>query len=936
VKRLFAGIGLVGVALGAPAALNATTGRPAFPSAGSSGGLDSTYLPLEPVLDALAMLAWLVWAYLVVAVLVRALAVVIARLTGHTSLVRVTDRLAPRPLRRWVDLAVGGAFLASTLSFGRAVALPTPAPAIAAVAPAQPASASPKHAMEFRRYVVRPGDSLWAIAERELGSGFQWKEIFRENRGRRFPDGRCLDNPRLIHSGWDLRLPANGRSHGRNAEVKESAPARTTPSPPPAEATARAPTPEVEPSPTTQSSFESPTESVPTTQPTQRPLEDDASPPIPAPVVTLPSGAVVAASFACGVLSAELLTRRRRRRVRRLLSETDEVEMPERLVRDLRHAGATPTATSLDVAVDEVIAAWRANTGAPPRLLAAIEERRRISILLEAGHEHGLPKPAGGRISPAVHFERMGPHVRAEVRGPFPQRLRRITTPVQRGLLVPLGHAGKTAVHFAPLGVGVVSVIGEEAGEVVRQLLLAQATEAGPDDLQIMLLGISGDWFGSLPQVTASRGWDDASETLQEIQAEFIRRARLFQREGVEDIGEHLAAHPDEQLPALVVVAADPPSPMRGVLDAVAQEVRRYGGVLVAVGWRPSSSALHVTAEAGALRIETELSLPERIAPFALDEQTTQEIQQVIRAAASQDRDDETPGAVGSLEVSPPPNVVPHEAESRVRLALPPRGRTPKVTPPSHLPAVQCLGAFRITRDGTARVKGWRTKSRELLAFLVAHPNGATKERIMDELWPGADPERLQALFEKAVSVVRTQVRGQDDPRAYVLKVEDSWQLEADAWWIDALEFDRLLEEAAGAGEVEAVERLRQAIGLYAGDFCAELAYPWAEAVRERYRVSFTRACARLGEMLAAAGELDESLEALDRAIGVDPLCEDLWRRAMTVESHLGRKAAAKERFERLRALLASELDVEPDPETQRVALELADKVRLDAVRQAR
>jgi hypothetical protein len=32
-------------------------------------------------------------------------------------------------------------------------------------------------------YRVRPGDSLWRIAERELGSGFRWREIYRLKSG---------------------------------------------------------------------------------------------------------------------------------------------------------------------------------------------------------------------------------------------------------------------------------------------------------------------------------------------------------------------------------------------------------------------------------------------------------------------------------------------------------------------------------------------------------------------------------------------------------------------------------------------------------------------------------------------------------------------------------------------------------------------------------
>lgn len=930
-RRFLAGLALVGVMVGAPAVLAASGGGPSL-SAGLFGDLDSTYLPLEPVLDVLALLGWALWAYLAVAVALRAVAIVIARRTGRDTLVRATDRFAPRSLRRLVDLAVGGAFLAATVSVGRAAAWQPPLKAQATFAAAAPAPSAPAETApqrETKTYRVRPGDSLWAIAERELGTGFRWKEIFRLNRGRVFADGRCLENPRLIHPGWTLALPSDNGADKRaaRAPTERASPSSRSPEAPNPEAPEETPTP---PHRATSSRAEltDAEQSVPSPD-TEVPQQ------VPGPVLNLPSGAVVAASFACGVLSAEMLTRLRRRRTRRPLLDDGEVEMPERLVRDLRHAGATPTASPIDVAIDEVAAAWRVHTGNAPRLLAAVEERRRIEVLLDESPDQTLPKPTGGRMSPEVRFERAGRRVKAEVRGPFPPRLRRVATPMQRGLLVPLGHAARTAVHVAPLGVGVLSVAGEGAHELIHQLLLAQATEAAPDELQITLLGIGDPRLARLPHVTRSADWNDAPGALQEIQAEFIHRARLFQREGVENIWDHLSTNSDEQLPALVVVAADPPASLRGLLEAIAHETQRYGGALLAVGWRPPSSNLDIAAEVGALSIETELPLPARLAPFTLDERTAHEAEEVIRQASIQDAE-EAAEADSTSDVQDAPATLPtlevevseqqqEPAPAQIRIELPNRRETPKVTPSSGIPAVHCLGPFQITRDENARVKGWRAKSRELLAYLIARPDGATKERIMDELWPGEDPERLQALFDKALSVARLQVRGRDDPRMYIVKFEDAWRLEIGSWWVDAFEFGRLVEEAERSDdEVESAVKLRQAIALYRGNFCGDLAYPWAEPVRERYRGSFSRASARLAEILAEAGEKEEALEVLDKAIKVDVLCEDLWRRAMTVESLMGRRAAAAERYKRLRGLLASELSVEPDPETQRLALAIA------------
>ncbi len=54
---------------------------------------------------------------------------------------------------------------------------------------------------------VERGESLWSIADDELGDGRRWPEIFDANQGRAFDDGRRLVDPDLIQPGWDLHLP---------------------------------------------------------------------------------------------------------------------------------------------------------------------------------------------------------------------------------------------------------------------------------------------------------------------------------------------------------------------------------------------------------------------------------------------------------------------------------------------------------------------------------------------------------------------------------------------------------------------------------------------------------------------------------------------------------------------------------------------------------
>ena len=53
----------------------------------------------------------------------------------------------------------------------------------------------------YRVHTVVAGDSLYRIARNHLGRGARWGEIYELNRD-------IIANPRMIHIGWQLRIPA--------------------------------------------------------------------------------------------------------------------------------------------------------------------------------------------------------------------------------------------------------------------------------------------------------------------------------------------------------------------------------------------------------------------------------------------------------------------------------------------------------------------------------------------------------------------------------------------------------------------------------------------------------------------------------------------------------------------------------------------------------
>ncbi len=80
-------------------------------------------------------------------------------------------------------------------------------------------SSTPRTGVPTKTYIVMPPqgrhhDSLWDIADRYLGSGIRYKEIYQLNKGRLQPDGERLTLESLIYPGWTLVLPSDAHGDG--------------------------------------------------------------------------------------------------------------------------------------------------------------------------------------------------------------------------------------------------------------------------------------------------------------------------------------------------------------------------------------------------------------------------------------------------------------------------------------------------------------------------------------------------------------------------------------------------------------------------------------------------------------------------------------------------------------------------------------------------
>jgi DNA-binding SARP family transcriptional activator len=251
----------------------------------------------------------------------------------------------------------------------------------------------------------------------------------------------------------------------------------------------------------------------------------------------------------------------------------------------------------------------------------------------------------------------------------------------------------------------------------------------------------------------------------------------------------------------------------------------------------------------------------------------------------------------------------PHEEDKDT---LPPAVETPSL----HLSA---LGPARVERDGLPiDSPDWIQKPRELLYYLLSHPEGRTKEQIGFSLWPEASTSQLRSSFHDTIYRLRKALGGKE----WISFRKGRYTFERSLpYSYDVEDFQGNLSNARMLRTEEphlAIEHLKEAADLYRGDFLEDLAVEdeWTSVLQEELRRAYQEALLLLGGLLIAQGRHAGASEAYRKAISHDRFLEEAHRGLMRSQAALGERGRALRHFEELVDLLEDELGASPAPET--------------------
>jgi predicted ATPase/DNA-binding SARP family transcriptional activator len=247
---------------------------------------------------------------------------------------------------------------------------------------------------------------------------------------------------------------------------------------------------------------------------------------------------------------------------------------------------------------------------------------------------------------------------------------------------------------------------------------------------------------------------------------------------------------------------------------------------------------------------------------------------------------------------------------------------------------VSLLGPFRASLDGEPLTGLESDKVRALLAFLMVESECPhRREELAGLLWP----ERAEAVarqdLSQALSNLRriTHDRTACPPFLNISRHEIGFNPASD-YALDTLTFLSLLGGCANhlyhpqSYCPQCMANVAQAAELVVGPFLSGFSLKdcpafeeWMLSRQERFQQLAVQALQRLSAWHGRCGGTEQAIAYTRRWLELDPWQERAHRQLMGLLARSGQRNAALEQYEVCRAVLARELGIEPEAETQRL-----------------
>jgi DNA-binding SARP family transcriptional activator len=237
------------------------------------------------------------------------------------------------------------------------------------------------------------------------------------------------------------------------------------------------------------------------------------------------------------------------------------------------------------------------------------------------------------------------------------------------------------------------------------------------------------------------------------------------------------------------------------------------------------------------------------------------------------------------------------------------------------------LGPLRVYR-GDAELDPGPRLQRALLAILLTELRRVVPaDRLIELLWRDAPPAAALASVQAYVSQLRRVLepgRPAREPARILVTRDPGYLLQVTDEQVDVLRFRALVRQAnadLAAGQAEAAaQRLDEALSAWRGDPLQEFAsQPWALPVAASLEEAHDLAAEDRIDAWLSLGRHTTAVAELEAMVARRPLRERRWQQLIVAAYRCGSQADALRAYQRCRAVLDTELGLEPGPELRRL-----------------
>lgn len=239
---------------------------------------------------------------------------------------------------------------------------------------------------------------------------------------------------------------------------------------------------------------------------------------------------------------------------------------------------------------------------------------------------------------------------------------------------------------------------------------------------------------------------------------------------------------------------------------------------------------------------------------------------------------------------------------------------------------IRCFGTFEASTEGGAiATKQWQgTKTKLVLAYLLHHRQGVTREQLAQLLYGDEDVSRSAILM--IISRLRQALEpdlAKNAPSRFIQWRDGRYFFNFGApYQLDVQEFEFHLEQARadGSSTDQAISELARALALYRGRYLKDMDESlWVQSVQEHFHQRALAAFQRVIAHHAEHGDHQAAMEWADRVLLVDSCAEFAHQAKMLALHQLGNRQGAIRHFQQLEEVLQQELGVDPAPESRRL-----------------